>query len=82
MLKQSGGLPVICVGSVWKSFDLLRPGISKQLDEDCTLKELSLITLKIAAATGAAYIAADYIEYNLPRNYANNFSVFYHYKRN
>ncbi len=33
LTSSPGGVPVLCVGSVWKSWDLLRPGFARRLAE-------------------------------------------------
>ena len=85
-LKESpGGLPIVCVGSVWKSWKLLEKGflhkLKPNLKSDTIVEELSLLRLKIGPETGAAYLAAKSIDYPLPRNYQDNYEIFFHYKR-
>lgn len=82
LLSLEGGLPVVCVGSVWKSWSLLKPGFMAQVTEhpEPNLQEASLISVKTTTATGAAYLAAKAINYYLPRDYSKNCTVFYHFK--
>ena len=60
LLIQPGGLKIICVGSVWKSWNFLKEGfllgLSPQTDEEKTLKEFSLLQLTASAkaSRGAA----------------------------
>lgn len=82
LLDLPGGLPVVCSGSVWKSWDLVRPGFERQLyvKDRVHVKEISLIKLKTGHATGAAYLAAKHIQYPFPVNNNDTSFVFYNYK--
>ncbi|XP_046667439.1 N-acetyl-D-glucosamine kinase isoform X2 [Homalodisca vitripennis] len=84
LLEFEGGLPVVCIGSVWNSWDLLKPGFVDQLDsaDRSCLSEASLIQLNTSVASGATYLAAESIGFRLPRNHSNKFKVFFHYQRN
>ncbi|GLH02850.1 N-acetyl-D-glucosamine kinase [Gryllus bimaculatus] len=87
LFPDLGGLPVVCVGSVWLSWEYLKPGFIKHLQEpprnnEKPIEELSLLRLTTSMAVGATYLAAKSVNYNLPRNYQNNYTVFFHYKRN
>lgn len=42
---------------------------------------INLIQLTTPMAMGAVYVAADSIQYNLPRDYAHNFEIFYHHAK-
>ncbi|XP_066915069.1 N-acetyl-D-glucosamine kinase-like [Clytia hemisphaerica] len=58
--NQNTGLKIICVGSVWKSWEFLKDGflegITPVTDEEKTLKKFSLVNLKegAKASVGAA----------------------------
>lgn len=81
-LIQNGDFNVLCVGSVWKSWHLLKHGYSKEIAQSATLPfGLNLLRLTQAMAIGAAYIAADSIKFNLPRNYSHNYEIFHHYQK-
>ena len=67
LLTGPGGLPIVCVGSVWKSWDLLKPGFIAAIQERGILTEFSLISAKCSAAAGAAYLAARH--HSLPFTY-------------
>lgn len=83
---------MVCVGSVWKSWKLLEKGfvqrlkpVEKSKDEtnnhtENIVEEISLLRLKIGPETGAAYLAAKVVDYPLPRNYEDNYEVFFHYQ--
>ena len=78
-MPTSGGLPVVCIGSVWKSWDLLKPGFLKELSENGDrIEEISLLHLKVPMATGACYLGADVASAKITRNYSDNTSAFYH----
>lgn len=81
-LLINGNLNVVCVGSVWKSWNLLKDGFSKELAKSTNKFGVNLITLTQATAIGAAYLAADSIEYDLPRDYNNNYDIFHHFEAN
>ncbi|KAL7302026.1 hypothetical protein TKK_0005260 [Trichogramma kaykai] len=79
---EKGGLKVICVGSVWKSWDYLKPGFIEELHKSGNVDELTLLRLTTSAALGACYIAADKLNCStLHKTYKSNTEKFYHYKR-
>ncbi|XP_002734945.2 N-acetyl-D-glucosamine kinase-like [Saccoglossus kowalevskii] len=84
LLKADGGLQIVCVGSVWKSWDLLKEGFLEGLkprhDRDITIEEFSLLDLKESPAIGAAVIGAKEFDYNLSIKYQDNVDVFFHHK--
>ena len=53
LLNEPGGLKIICVGSVWKSWNYLKEGflqgLSPQTDEEKQLKEISMLRLRPSA---------------------------------
>ncbi|XP_021355613.1 N-acetyl-D-glucosamine kinase-like [Mizuhopecten yessoensis] len=76
LLEQ--GLSVVCVGSVWKSWDLMKQGFMKEIESrDHRIRHLSLCELKQSAAVGAAGIGATSVGSTLPLDYAANASVFF-----
>jgi N-acetylglucosamine kinase len=82
LLNEPGGLPVVCVGSVWLSWEYLKQGFVKQLKEHAAkLQRLSLLRLTTSTATGSVYLAAKEINFDLPRNYTNNHNIFFTYNR-
>lgn len=80
-LTRSGDLSVICVGSVWKSCELLKPGFMKELSHRDIPFKLKLLQLKpdVSMAVGAYYMAADAVEFPMPRDYSQNYEVFFEY---
>ena len=78
ILNQPGGLPVVCIGSVWKSWELLKPGFLKELSENAkNIQEISLVQLKVPMATGACYLGADAASGKMRKNYSDNTTTFY-----
>ncbi|XP_047539622.1 serine protease HTRA2, mitochondrial-like [Vanessa atalanta] len=76
----SAALRVVCVGSVWNSWDALRPGLLKQLAARRVKIELELVRLKVSSAMGAAWLAAKHVNYSLPRDDSAFCEVFYTYR--
>ncbi|XP_063896068.1 serine protease HTRA2, mitochondrial [Helicoverpa armigera] len=70
---------VVCVGSVWKSWDILKPGFLKQLKHRKVKTELELVTLRVSSAMGAAWLAAKHVGFELPRDDTAFCKVFYTY---
>nr|URW63935.1 N-acetyl glucosamine kinase [Helicoverpa armigera] len=70
---------VVCVGSVWKSWDILKPGFLKQLKFRKVKTELELVTLRVSSAMGAAWLAAKHVGFGLPRDDTAFCKVFYTY---
>lgn len=81
-LLHDGNLNIVCVGSVWKSWNLLKHGYSKEVTKSTHKFGLNLISLTQAMAIGAAYLAADSIKFDLPRNYSHNYDTFQHFLPN
>lgn len=81
-LLKNGTLNIVCVGSVWKSWHLLKNGFTKEIANAKCSFGLNLITLTQAMAIGAAYIGADSIKFDLPRNYSHNYEVFQYFPPN
>uniref|UniRef100_A0A4W3IIA1 N-acetyl-D-glucosamine kinase n=1 Tax=Callorhinchus milii TaxID=7868 RepID=A0A4W3IIA1_CALMI len=77
------GLPIVCVGSVWNSWDLLREGFLQVLLEaqrsfpKNTYFKLSLMKLTCTAALGAINLGAKEIGVHIPISYTNNVNIFY-----
>jgi len=81
-LVATGHLSIICVGSVWHSWELLKPGFIKELQQHKIPFELKLLQLKpnVSMAIGAYLMAADSIKFPKPRDYSQNYEVFFTYK--
>jgi len=82
LVTAEGGLRIVCVGSVWKSWELLKhgflEGIKDNLGRPC-VKELTMVQLSVGMATGAAYLGSKVAGHYLPRNYGENVQTFFHY---
>ncbi|XP_068155015.1 N-acetyl-D-glucosamine kinase [Drosophila tropicalis] len=74
-LVESGDLSVVCVGSVWSSWDLLQEAFNKELSKQSIDYNLKLVRITKSSAYGACYLGADNANFDLPRNYADNFTV-------
>lgn len=60
LLSAGGGLRVVCVGSVWKSWDLMERGFVDELETKAkSIKEVALLKLTVPMSVGACYVAAD-----------------------
>ena len=78
LLSQAGGLPIVCIGSVWKSWDLLKKGFLEELSvKGDRIREISLLKLKVPMATGACYLGADVAKAQISKSYSDNTIVFH-----
>lgn len=73
-------IDVVCVGSLWLSWDLLQPGFSSCVQKSSQLKQLTLLRLTVDKGVGAALMAADQFGLRLDREYSKNFTVFKRYE--
>ncbi|CAL1531749.1 unnamed protein product [Lymnaea stagnalis] len=81
--EREGGLPVVCVGSVFKSWQLLQPGFVEEMSAtlpETGIREVTLLRLNSEASLGAAALGAEAAGKQLPLDYANNASAFFHTK--
>ncbi|SPP87775.1 N-acetyl-D-glucosamine kinase [Drosophila guanche] len=74
-LVQSGDLSVVCVGSVWSSWNLIQEAFTKELAKQSLKFNLKLVRITKSSAYGACYLGADNAGFDLPRNYSDNFTV-------
>lgn len=81
ILVANGELSVTCVGSVWNSWDLLKDGFLNELKRSEFNYTIKLVKLTESMALGATFLAADSVEYNLPRDYTKNYETFYSYNK-
>ncbi len=79
LLGRPEGLPVVCIGSVWKSWSLMAGGFMRELRARAKgkLTTVQLLTLKTGAPIGAAYLAADEAGLKIAKDYEKNYDVFY-----
>ncbi|XP_028158310.1 uncharacterized protein LOC114351337 [Ostrinia furnacalis] len=72
-------LRVVCVGSVWNSWDALKPGVLNELHSRRVKLELDFVRLRVSSAMGAVWLAAKHVGFDLPRDDSAFCSVFYTY---
>ena len=75
----SNGLPIVTVGSVWKSWILMEKGFMEELREKSKgqLKCISLIQLKVPMSVGACYLAAKEAKIQINKRYNDNSTIFF-----
>lgn len=81
LLEGAGGLHVVCVGSVWKSWESMKPGFLETLKAakaKMRIQELTLQRLRQPASVGAASLGARAVGFTLPMDYDVNAETFYH----
>ncbi|XP_035180398.1 N-acetyl-D-glucosamine kinase [Oxyura jamaicensis] len=80
------GLPIVCVGSVWNSWDVMREGFVRVLAQargqrpGGSFTRFSLLKLRHSSALGGASLGAKSIGQALPLDYASNVDVFYSHR--
>jgi len=79
-LVKTGDLNIVCVGSVWKSWNLLKEGFLNEIAKGSFNYGLQLLRLTELMALGAVYIGVDAKKYKMPRDYAKNYEVFHCYQ--
>lgn len=78
LLNQVGGLQIVCIGSLFKSWSLLQDGFLDELDK--SLKEFTLVSLNCDSSIGAAFLAANSIGLDLDIHSNKNVNVFFSYR--
>ncbi|XP_034515233.1 N-acetyl-D-glucosamine kinase isoform X2 [Ailuropoda melanoleuca] len=79
------GLPILCVGSVWKSWELLREGFllaltqGREIQAQNSFSSFTLMKLRHSSALGGASLGARHIGHLLPMDYTANAVAFYSY---
>lgn len=79
-LVKTGDLNIVCVGSVWKSWHLLKEGFLAEIGNGSFNFGLKLLRLTELMALGAVYIGIDAKKYDMPRDYSKNYEVFHYYQ--
>lgn len=83
MLSVPGGLRIVCEGSVWKSWDLLREAFLTTLYPPggiaVPVREFTLVRLTQPAAIGAAILGAQKVGDELPIDYSAQVRELYHH---
>ncbi|XP_076026885.1 N-acetyl-D-glucosamine kinase [Genypterus blacodes] len=84
LLSGDLGLPILCVGSVWKSWELMKSGFTDVLTAVASSDKLkgrfhgySLLTLQQSSALGGASLGAQSLGVAFAMDYAANANVFY-----
>ena len=78
LLTQVGGLQIVCIGSLFKSWNLLQDGFLDKLNK--SLNEFTLVNLNRNSSIGAAYLAANAIGHDLDIHSNQNVDVFFYYR--
>jgi N-acetylglucosamine kinase len=78
-LIEAGYLSIICVGSVWLSWELLESGFLKEIKSRNIPFDLYLLKLRpnVSMAVGAYLLAADDVHFPMPRDYTKHYEIFY-----
>ncbi|XP_056100378.1 N-acetyl-D-glucosamine kinase isoform X2 [Rhinichthys klamathensis goyatoka] len=76
------GLPVLCVGSVWCSWELMKSGFTQVLSQAQAqgfshFRKYTLLTLRQSSALGGAKMGAQNAGVTLPLDYSANANVFF-----
>nr|XP_015801779.2 N-acetyl-D-glucosamine kinase [Nothobranchius furzeri] len=89
LLRCERGLPVLCVGSVWKSWSLLKLGFTEVLEKAASSDKLndrfhgySLLILRQSSALGGASLGAQSLGSSIRMDYSTNADVFYQHTFN
>jgi len=81
--QAPGGLQIVCVGSVWKSWSLLKNGFLegiKNPNGQASIPELTMVKLGVSMATGATYLGARAANKQIPKSFQKNVETFFHFK--
>ncbi|XP_077293308.1 N-acetylglucosamine kinase isoform X2 [Arctopsyche grandis] len=73
-------LKIVCVGSVWLSWDFLKPGFVEVLGQEKISFDIELLRLTTSTSLGTIYLAADFINFDFKRHYEKNYNIFYKYE--
>ncbi|XP_034020694.1 N-acetyl-D-glucosamine kinase [Thalassophryne amazonica] len=83
-LSDNLGLPILCVGSVWKSWELLKPGFTEVMDRVASsliykghFHGYSLLMLHQSSALGSASLGAQSVGEAVSLDYATNANIFF-----
>ncbi|XP_051010770.1 N-acetyl-D-glucosamine kinase isoform X2 [Acomys russatus] len=83
LFQGERGLPILCVGSVWKSWELLKEGFllaltqGRELQAQNSFSSFTLMKLRHSSALGGASLGARHIGHHLPMDYTINAIAFY-----
>ncbi|XP_038587034.1 N-acetyl-D-glucosamine kinase isoform X2 [Micropterus salmoides] len=89
LLSSDLGLPILCEGSVWKSWELLKPGFTEVLDKVASsdkfkgrFRGYSLLILQQSSALGGASLGARSMGATITMDYTANVDIFYRHTFN
>ncbi|KAM9335853.1 N-acetyl-D-glucosamine kinase isoform 1-T1 [Symphorus nematophorus] len=89
LLSGDRGLPILCEGSVWKSWELLKPGFTEVLAKVASSDKFkgrfhgySLLVLQQSSALGGASLGAQSMGGTIAMDYKANAKVFYQHAFN
>ncbi|CAF89501.1 unnamed protein product, partial [Tetraodon nigroviridis] len=84
LLGHALGLPILCVGSVWNSWELLKPGFTEALSNLAStntfkgrFKGYRLMSLQQSSGLGGAFLGARNIGDTIRLDYTANVKIFY-----
>ncbi|XP_075413109.1 N-acetyl-D-glucosamine kinase isoform X2 [Tenrec ecaudatus] len=83
LFQGETGLPILCVGSVWKSWELLKEGFisaltrGRESQAQTSFSSFTLMKLKHSSALGGASLGARHIGHQLPMDYKVNATAFH-----
>ncbi|XP_074518076.1 N-acetyl-D-glucosamine kinase [Halichoeres trimaculatus] len=81
LLSGDMGLLILCVGSVWRSWELLRPGFTEILEKSDKSQGrfhgYSLLTLQQSSALGGASLGAQSLGSSIKMDFKANAIIFY-----
>lgn len=81
LFQDPRGLNIVCVGSVWKSWNLLEKGFLEGLKAvkptDVEISKFILLSSKSSPALGAARLGAEAVGHDLPLDFKSNVDVLY-----
>ncbi|XP_044038820.1 N-acetyl-D-glucosamine kinase [Siniperca chuatsi] len=89
LLSSDLGLPILCEGTVWKSWELLKPGFTDVLDKVASSDKFkgrfhgySLLILQQSSALGGASLGAQSMGATITMDYTANVNIFYRHTFN
>ncbi|CAL1590342.1 unnamed protein product [Knipowitschia caucasica] len=89
LLSGDMGLPILCEGAVWRSWDLLKPGFTPVLTEAASSDQFRgrfrgyrLLTLQQSSALGGARLGSEELGAPLHMDYCSNAKEFYSHRFN
>ncbi|XP_037663322.1 N-acetyl-D-glucosamine kinase [Choloepus didactylus] len=85
LFQRENGLPILCVGSVWESWEMLKEGFLSALTQGREIQarnaftSFTLMKLRHSSALGGASLGARHTGYLLPMDYSVNATAFFSY---